>query len=77
MRAWVLSLCWLAAAACEWRDRMHLVKDFKSLTEAPPSRLITQVDLTGDDSFGPGARDTDYMDPGVSHQRTAAVSVFY
>jgi hypothetical protein len=24
-------------------DQMHPVKDFKSLTEAPPSRLITQI----------------------------------
>jgi len=26
---------------------MRLVKDFKSLTDAPPSRLITQIGLTG------------------------------
>jgi hypothetical protein len=59
-------------------DRSEVAsKDFKSLTEAPPSRLISQMGLTGDDSFGPGARDTEYMDPGVSLQRTVAVSVSY
>jgi AraC-like DNA-binding protein len=58
-------------------DQMHLVKDFKSLTEAPPSRLITQIGLPEDDYFGPGPRDTEYMEPGVSHKRTAAVSVSY
>ncbi len=58
-------------------DQMHLVKDFKSLTEAPPSRLITQIGPTGHDYFGPGPRDAEYVEPGVSHQRTAAVSVSY
>jgi methylphosphotriester-DNA--protein-cysteine methyltransferase len=58
-------------------DQMHLVKDFKSLTEAPPSRLISEIGPTGRDFFGPGAHDAEYMEPGVSHQRTAAVSVFY
>jgi len=58
-------------------DQMHLVKDFKSLTGAPPSRLMSQIGPTGDDFFAPDARDTEYMEPGVSHQRTAAVSVFY
>ena len=44
---------------------------------APPSRLISQIGPTGDDYFGPGARDTEYMEPGSSHKRTAAVSVSY
>jgi hypothetical protein len=39
--------------------------------------LITQIGLPGDDYFGPGPRDTEYMEPGVSHKRTAAVSVSY
>jgi hypothetical protein len=56
---------------------MHLVKDFKSLTDAPPSRLITQIGLTKDDYFCPDPRDTEYVEPGVSHSRTAAVSVSY
>jgi len=61
-------------------DQMHLVKDFRSLTEAPPSRLISEIGPTGRDFFGPGAHDAEYaeyMKPGVSHQRTVAVSVFY
>jgi hypothetical protein len=58
-------------------DQMHLVKPFKSLAEAPPSGLISQIGPTGDDYFGSGPRDTEYMEPGVSHQRTAAVSVSY
>jgi AraC-like DNA-binding protein len=58
-------------------DQMHLVKDFKSLTEAPPSRLISQIGPTGGDFFRPGARDAEYAEPGLSHQGTAAVSVSY
>ena len=45
--------------------------------EALPSRLITQIGLTGDDCFGPDPRATEYMEPGVSHKRTAAESVSY
>ena len=58
-------------------DQMHLVKDFKSLTEAPPSRLISEIGPTGRDFFGPGAHDAEYMEPGVSHTPTAAVSISY
>jgi hypothetical protein len=62
-------------------DRSEVAsKDFKSLTEAPPSRLISEIGPTGRDFFGPGAHDAEYaeyMKPGVSHQRTVAVSVFY
>ena len=58
-------------------DQMHLVKDFKSLAEAPPSRLIDQIGPTADDYFGPGARGAAYAEPGFSHQGTAAVSVSY
>ena len=48
-----------------------------STCHASPSRLISQIGPTGDDYFGPGARDTEYMEPGSSHTRTAAVSVSY
>jgi hypothetical protein len=56
---------------------MHLVKDFKSLTEAAPSRLISQIGPTGGDFFRPGPRDAEYVNPGLSDQGTAAVSVSY
>src|SRR4030095_12498940 len=49
-------------------DQMHLVKDFKSLTDAPPSRLIPQIGLTRDDHFCPDPRDTEYVEPGVSQE---------
>ena len=58
-------------------DQMHLVKDFKSLTEAPPSQLISQIGPTGDDFFGPRPRQAEHVDPGLSDQGTAAVSVSY
>jgi hypothetical protein len=64
-------------AGAGYFDQMHRVKPFKWLAEAPPSGLISQIGPTGDDYFGPGPRDTEYMEPGVSPRRTAAVSVSY
>ena len=58
-------------------DQMHLVKDFTSLTEVPPSRLISQIGPTGDDYFGPRPRHAEHVDPGLSDQGMAAVSVSY
>ncbi|HEV8394564.1 MAG TPA: helix-turn-helix domain-containing protein [Vicinamibacterales bacterium] len=58
-------------------DQMHLVKDFKSLTEAPPSRLISEIGPTGRDFFGPGTRDAESADLGLPHLGTAAMSVSY
>ena len=56
---------------------MHLVKDFTSLTEVPPSRLISQIGPTGDDYFGPRPRDAEHVDPRLSDQGAAVVSVSY
>ena len=56
---------------------MHLVKDFTSLTEAPPSRLISQIGPTGDDYFGPRPCHAGHVDPGLSDQGMAAGSVSY
>jgi len=58
-------------------DQMHLVKDFKSLTGASPSRLVSQIGPTGDDYFGPGVRGAEYADPGLSDEGMAAMSVSY
>jgi AraC-like DNA-binding protein len=58
-------------------DQMHLVKDFKSLTGAPPSGLISQIGPTGNDYFPVGPHDAESVDPGFSDQGAVAVSVFY
>ena len=72
------SRTWADISQCAgYFDQMHLVKDFKSLTEAPPSGLINQIGPTGDDYFGPPPRHTEYVDPGFSDQAAAAVSVSY
>ena len=58
-------------------DQMHLVKDFKSLTETPPSRLISQLGPTGDDYFGPRPGHAARVEPGRSDQGAAVVSASY
>ena len=52
-------------------------KDFKSLTEAPPSALISQIGPTGDDYFRRGSRHAEHVDAALSDQATAAMSVSY
>jgi hypothetical protein len=59
---------------------MHLVKDFKSLTAAPPSRLIDQLGPTGDDYLARDPRESvgprEYRRSDLS-ESGAAVSVSY
>jgi AraC-like DNA-binding protein len=72
------SRTWADVSQCAgYFDQMHLVKDFKSLTEAPPSGLITQIGPTGDDYFRHRPRNAEYVNPGLSDQDTAALSVSY
>ena len=58
-------------------DQMHLVKDFTSLTEVPPSRLISQIGPTGDDYFGPRPGHIVHVEPRLSHQGGGVMSVSY
>jgi transcriptional regulator GlxA family with amidase domain len=58
-------------------DQMHLVKDFKSLTGAPPSRLISQIGPTGDDYFGPRPGRIVHVEPSLSHQGGGVMSASY
>jgi hypothetical protein len=56
---------------------MHLVKDFKSLTETAPSRLISEIGPTGDDYFGPHPGHAEHVEPGLSHEGAAVGSASY
>ena len=72
------SRTWADVSQCAgYFDQMHLVKDFKSLTEAPPSALISQIGPTGDDYFRRGPQAAEYVEPGLSHEGAAVGSASY